>query len=69
MKVSIEFECGDDALSTDFENEVRYVLDRAKYKLVEQFDRVPATVCTAPEAADKLLDSNGNTIGFVRLEK
>lgn len=77
MKVIIEFECDNDAFVGDddweqdlidtFYTEVGNVLEQAREKIVEQRRREDGCVCTALESADKLLDSNGNTVGTVRV--
>lgn len=46
--------------------ELSNILRRVPNKVREQHDR-PASLCDAPEAGDKLLDTNGNTVGHVRL--
>ena len=67
MKVIIEFDCGNAAFSDDFYAEMSRILAQAKGKVMHQLDRAPGCVCTAPEAGDKLLDSNGNTAGTVQV--
>lgn len=69
MRVTIEFETDNTAFSDDFTAELNHVLYSAEMKIWAQRRRKPATVCTALESIDKLLDTNGNTIGTVRIEK
>jgi hypothetical protein len=74
MKLIIEIEMDNDAF--DFvgggefnaAHELSRILRDVPNKMVAQLRR-PASLCDAPEAADKLLDINGNTVGSVRLEK
>lgn len=68
MKVFIEFECDNADFEDSFEGALRCVLSSCITKVLKQRSR-SASVCTAPEAADKLYDVNGNTIGYVRLLK
>jgi len=68
MKIIIEVECQGAAFD-NFEYEIHRILNQAEHKILQQRDREPATICDAPEAADKLLDVNGNTVGTVRYEK
>lgn len=68
MKVKIEFEVGNAAFEDDFHGELLLVLRQATAKVVQQLYRTECS-CTTPEAADILLDSNGNRIGTVALEK
>ena len=69
MKVVIEFECENASFEDDFEDAVQHALSQACNKILAQHERTPATVCNTPEALDKLLDINGNTIGKVRLQE
>ncbi len=75
MKVTIEFDCSNAAFSGEdfsddlFLEEVSHILAQADWKIRSQFYRPPASVCTAPESADKLIDSNGNTVGTVILKR
>lgn len=73
MKIKIEFDCDNAAFESGpytrqlAMEEVYAVLKQAMEKIVVQLGR-PHSVCDAPEAADKLLDSNGNTVGSVIVE-
>lgn len=67
MKVKIEFSTNNAAFEYGFEEELGYILHQATQKLFEQRRRDPATVCDAPESADLLKDTNGNTVGTVQL--
>lgn len=66
-KVVIEIEMKNAAFEGDPTPEVTRILAQACSKIAEQLEREP-TICTAPEASDKLLDINGNTVGSVRVE-
>lgn len=79
MKIVIQFNTDGDAFIGDddwdadlvdtFYNEVGNVLEQAREKIMRQRHRAEGCVCDALEADDKLLDSNGNTVGTVRLEE
>lgn len=66
MRIKIEFNT-DSAAFEDFYAELTYTLQQANSKVLQQLARQPATQCRAPESADKLLDSNGNTVGSVEV--
>ena len=67
MKVTVEFRMDNAAFADDPGNlKVQYVFMQACRKLVERMSRVPAT---RRSEEDTLLDTNGNTIGFVKLEE
>jgi hypothetical protein len=76
MKVYIEIEMDSIEVvmgSAAFEHrartsELHRILSMVASKVGDQLRR-PDSLCDAPEAADKLLDINGNTVGSVRLEK
>lgn len=70
MKIQIELNC-DNAAFNDlgFRFEVERILDTCKHKIEAQLRRSDGCVCTAPEVDDKLLDINGNTVGYIRIEK
>jgi hypothetical protein len=68
MKIRIEFEADNAAFVDNFPSEISLVFRQAETKILEQLGRVEGCVCTAPEAADKLLDTNGNTVGTVAVE-
>jgi hypothetical protein len=69
MKIIIEFETDNAAFEDDFAAEVRAVLVQAKHKIFAQMGRPNGCKCTAPEAVDKLLDVNGNTVGSVSIQR
>lgn len=58
-KVRIEFNVDNAAFEDDFEHELDLILKRAKRTLLFQKDKI--------SSADRLRDSNGNTIGSVSL--
>lgn len=66
MKVTIEFTTDNDAFEEDLLGETKRILTQALRKIEAQLEREPGCVCTHPESTDKLLDSNGNTVGSVR---
>ena len=67
MKVTLEINCDGAAFDEDPIGEIRRILSKAPMKVLNQLRR-PESLCDAPEASDKLLDINGNTVGFVRVE-
>jgi hypothetical protein len=69
MKMVIEINCDGAALHDDITGELPRILLNATGKIYEQLDRDGRCICEAPEAADKLLDSNGNTVGTVKVIK
>lgn len=66
MKVQIEIELDNDAFNGNLLGELRRILLTVPTKVKAQLQR-PASICQAPEASDKLLDINGNTIGKITL--
>jgi hypothetical protein len=58
MKLHIEIEIENDAFVHHFRPEIVYVLQRYCYALESGND-----------ISKKLLDSNGNSVGFARIEK
>jgi len=66
VKVYIEFDCDNDSFG-DFDDETERILDQAHDKLLSQRYATAATVCQHPEPMHKLLDTNGNTVGSVKL--
>jgi len=63
LKIRIEIECVNAAFSDD------YLMAQAEQKILEQIGRPRlGVICDAPESADRLLDSNGNTVGRVALD-
>jgi hypothetical protein len=67
MKITIEINCDDAALHDDFEIEFPRLLNTIPQKIYNQLERSGRCICEALESSDKLLDSNGNTVGTVRL--
>jgi hypothetical protein len=67
MKITIQFYTDDASFEDDFHEAIKHALDQAKKKIRVQLKR-PKSLCDAPEAADKIIDVNGNTIGYVSLE-
>lgn len=63
MKIIIEIDCTDDAMMSDPIGELERILQTVPRKFEEQYGRAPGCLCNAPESADKLRDSNGNTVG------
>lgn len=68
MRVIIEVECDNAAFDEYPIREIKRILLTCPKKILEQAKRKPC-LCDAPESADKLMDSNGNTVGFVKLER
>ena len=68
MKIKIEIDCENDALHNDPEGELRRILGMVPNKILKQLERDGRCICEAKESSDKLLDINGNTVGFVKLE-
>jgi hypothetical protein len=69
MRVKIEFTCDSASFADEFEASLTVALQQARRKVLRQMVRPGTCVCTAPEADDKILDVNGNTIGTVVVEK
>lgn len=59
-RVTIEFETGNEAFTSDYETEVAHVLEYARRELVDW-------VLSAGKAS--LLDFNGNTVGKVTVSE
>lgn len=69
MKVIVEIECDNAAFEgKNFVPQVAWILGTAAGKLQRLLGRAP-TVCDALEVDDKLLDTNGNTVGRVVIER
>jgi len=68
MKILIEIECNGEAFHPSPYRELHRILATVPGKIYEQLTR-PDCVCDAPEACDKLKDINGNSVGFLKLEK
>jgi hypothetical protein len=65
MKVIIEIVLDSDALQ--YVGELSRILTTVEGKVTVQRGRSSTCLCDAPEVSDKLLDTNGNTVGSVRL--
>jgi hypothetical protein len=63
MKVVIKFDCDNAAFEDGLANELRYVLDRAADKVLSAMAEVENS--GVPCVARKLMDSNGNSVGFL----
>lgn len=68
MKIKIEFST-DNAAFEDSPSEIHFVLAQIARKVQSQVARAEGCLCTAAEADDKLLDSNGNTVGSVEIDE
>lgn len=68
MKVKIEFCCDNAAFEDGFASELRKILTQARDKILVQRKR-KRVICTAPEADDVLMDTNGNTVGTVEVTR
>lgn len=67
MKIEIQLSTENDAF-VDFRRELTRILGTIPGKIEKQLSREPC-LCEAPEAADKLLDLNGNTVGWVTVKR
>lgn len=67
MRIVITINCENDAFEGDPLPEVQGILATVPAKFLRILQRKPGCVCTAPEADDKLLDRNGNTVGHIRV--
>jgi len=67
MKITLTFETSNAAFD-NFEAELRQVFAQAQEKVLAQMERKPGCLCDTPEAADKILDTNGNTVGNLVVE-
>ena len=68
MRVTISFDTDNAAFEDDFDAELTRVLRHLPRKIRAQMGRAPGCLCVTPEADDKIIDSNGNTIGSVCVE-
>lgn len=57
MKITIVFDTDNAAFEDDFAREIRAILIQAKHRIFEQL-----------KGSDKLLDTNGNTVGRVSID-
>lgn len=69
MKVTIEIEMKGTAFEGQPFDELSRIIRTAERKARRQSARSDECICDTPEADDKLYDINGNSVGFVRLEK
>lgn len=67
MKIIFDINCNGDALHGNFEVELARILSTIPKKIVEQLKRDGRCVCEALESADKIRDSNGNTVGLIQV--
>lgn len=67
MRIHITIDT-DNAAFEDDEHELLRIIQTIPAKIEEQKARGEDCLCDAPEAGDKLLDINGNTVGKVRIE-
>jgi hypothetical protein len=69
MKIIIEIECDNAAFEGGNRwRELKRILAEVPRKVAEINRRKPC-LCDAPEASDKLLDINGNTVGKITVQK
>jgi len=66
MKVQITFECDNAAFEDNFSGEIRQICYQIRDKIHEQLGRIPC-ICTVPESADIIFDTNGNPIGKIEI--
>ncbi len=68
MRVLIELNTDTAAFDEDLSAEMFVVFEQAYAKVLEQkARRTTGVLCTAPEEADKLRDSNGNVVGKITI--
>lgn len=67
MKVIIEFETDNAAFADDIHGEIEQILEQAGTKVLMQMGRNHYVDAEGP--SDKLIDTNGNTVGTVELEE
>ena len=67
MRVKVEFSCDDDAMVND-PNEVEHVLERVREKVMATMSELN-NFEQLPEASRPLMDSNGNSIGYVLVRR
>lgn len=68
MDIHIHIETENAAIDGHPEVEIERILRTVTDKVLAQMTRDPQTVCDAPEVDDKLIDINGNTVGYVRVK-
>lgn len=69
MKLTIEIEMSNAAFQENPTLELSRTMDTVAGKVSRQLQREDGCICVALEIDDKLKDINGNTVGFVKLEK
>lgn len=71
MRVVITVNCDSAAFSRcdDPSVELSRILAGCVKKFRAQLEREPGCICDAPEADDKLLDLNGNTVGSIKVTR
>jgi tetrahydromethanopterin S-methyltransferase subunit G len=67
MKVKIEFNMDNAAFDDALEEELSYVFRQAQQKILKQLKRAPV-LCDHPESDDVIQDSNGNTVGSIKVD-
>jgi len=67
MKILIEFDCNNAAFTDDFHGEVASMLVQANHKIREAMER-RSCACDPPESSNRLLDTNGNTVGKIEVK-
>jgi hypothetical protein len=68
MKIKIEISCDDAALHDNLHGELTRILSTIPDKVCAQLERDGRCICEALESNDKLLDINGNTVGYLKVE-
>ena len=68
MKIRITIDCSNAAFNDEPMPEIERILRTVTRKLASQLGRDSGCICTTPESADKLLDSNGNTVGSLVID-
>jgi len=69
MKVTIELSMDNAAFEENPTLELSRIMETVTGKVARQLQREDGCLCIADEIDDKLMDINGNTVGFVKLEK
>lgn len=67
MRILIEIDCNGSALHSDIIGELGRILSTVPGKIEQQLERDGRCICFAKEAADKLIDINGNTVGTLEI--
>jgi hypothetical protein len=72
MEIEIKINCDDAALEDDGgidEIELHRILCTVPPKITSQLERDSECICEAEESVDKLMDINGNTVGFLKVRR